>query len=207
MSLTSRKKRPLDRSIPCLRDTKLVIIATEGKHAEKRYFEIFRKKNTRVHINVLETQDCKSAPRYVLKRLKEYKIKYDIQPDDQLWLVIDKDNWEDKHLAEVAQCTKQRCFNMAVSRPCFEVWLYLHYSDPPATMGNMTGSQIKNELRNLLGSYNEKNFQLELFEPKIDNALTRAEKLDNQSASARWPTQLGTHVYKLVTAINTLLSL
>ncbi len=39
MGFTSRRKRPLDRHIPHLRDTRLIIIVTEGQKTEKQYFE------------------------------------------------------------------------------------------------------------------------------------------------------------------------
>lgn len=38
MGITSRKKRPLKREIPHLRDTRLIIIASEGAVTEKKYF-------------------------------------------------------------------------------------------------------------------------------------------------------------------------
>jgi hypothetical protein len=38
MSFTSRKKRPLDRRVEHVKDTSLIVIATEGEKTEKIYF-------------------------------------------------------------------------------------------------------------------------------------------------------------------------
>lgn len=45
------------------RETKLFIIATEGELTEKQYFEMF--KSSRIKIEVLSTDDGKSAPQHV----------------------------------------------------------------------------------------------------------------------------------------------
>lgn len=80
--MTSRRKRPLKRTIPHLRDTKLIIIATEGEKTEKQYFEDDVFTNQRVHVRVLGTKDGFSAPKHVLQRLRKYKKQYDIQAGD-----------------------------------------------------------------------------------------------------------------------------
>ena len=48
MGMTSRRKRPLDHAIPHQRDTRLIIIATEGEKTERQYFSMFR--NVRVRV-------------------------------------------------------------------------------------------------------------------------------------------------------------
>ena len=80
MQLTSRRPRPLDRRIPHLRDTRLVIIATEGECTEKQYFSIFERKSTRVQVRVLETTQGMSAPKHVLDRLRRYRREYELWP-------------------------------------------------------------------------------------------------------------------------------
>lgn len=72
MALTSRKKRPLDRTVEHVRDCRLIIIAAEGRHTEKQYFSLFH--NPRVQVKVLSTEDdgC-SAPNHVLARLDVFR--------------------------------------------------------------------------------------------------------------------------------------
>ena len=94
MNLSFRKPRPLDRTIPHLRDTRLIVIATEGECTERQYFELFREQSTRVQILVLETRDGHSAPKHLFERLLRFKRDHNLIKGDQLWLVLDKDRWQ-----------------------------------------------------------------------------------------------------------------
>lgn len=182
----------------------MVIIATEGRYAEPQYFSMFRHIGSRVQVKTLEPEEGEaSSPRHVLARLKKYRREYDLGPGDQLWLVVDKDRWTDAHLAEVSGHAHQLRFGLAVSRPCFELWLYLHHADAPATMDITAGHPVKDALRALLGAYNEQNLQLDRFRPHIDEAIRRARALDTRPAD-RWPNGLGTRVYLVVEAIREL---
>jgi hypothetical protein len=203
MGLTSRQIRPLDRSIPHLRDTRLFVIATEGERTETQYFEIFRteRRNSRVQVRVLPTEEGKSAPQHVLKRLKEYRKKYELEPSDELWLVIDKDNWPDTNLGIVAAQAKAVRFGLAVSRPCFEIWLFLHKADATEEMAAMNSQQIKDALRQVVGGYDHTNLQAAAFEPFIEAAIERAKAMDADDTAARWPTKLGTRVHWVVESI------
>ncbi len=99
MGLTGRKPRPLNREIAHLRDTKLIIIAAEGRKTEKQYFGIF--KNHRVQVVVIPSDDNRSAPEYILARLNGYTEEYQIGKNDELWLMVDTDRWGAKKLSEI----------------------------------------------------------------------------------------------------------
>lgn len=198
MTLTSRRKRPLDRTIPHLKDTSLIIIAAEGEKTEKKYFEsdIFR--SHRVQVKVLETHNGLSAPQHVLKRLKTFAKDVDLQSDDQLWLMVDKDRSSDALLSGV--CTTARSLNvkLAVSNPSFELWLYLHLDD--WTDGIISSVDMKRAIRSKLGSYNESNIDIDTFKNGINDAIKRSQKLDT-NPDHRWPSNPGTHVYRVVVEI------
>lgn len=127
MGLTSRRKRPIDRRSRPLphRDARLFVIATEGEETEKQYFSMFG--NKRCQVKVIPSEDGRSAPHHILKQLKEYKREYQIGSGDELWLMVDVDRWRPGRLAEVAAEAGRSSFELAVSNPCFEVWLYLHH--------------------------------------------------------------------------------
>ena len=78
MSLTSRQKRPLNRNIPHLRDTKLIIIVAEGTNTEKLYFESELFKCPRIQVKVFEIQDNKSAPK-IYKQFVEKGMGGDLE--------------------------------------------------------------------------------------------------------------------------------
>ena len=201
MSLTSRKPRPLKRTTTNLRDTRLVIIATEGCCTERQYFEIFGEMNSRVQIIILNTEEGMSAPVHVLSRLKKFKNDYELTQDDFLCLVIDKDRWPDAQLSEVAAKAHQLHFELAVSNPCFELWLYLHLNDLPPNVARYTCAELDNLIKGILGSYNRSNIQKDQFQPFISNAVQRAIRLD-LNPNDRWPNQVSTRVYRIVQIIN-----
>ena len=189
-----------------VRDSWLCIIATEGQKTEERYFAMFQ--SSRVEVVVLPTsEDGKSNPEYVLNRLELEKEKYNFGPQDQLWLMIDVDRWHAQNkLADVCGEARRRNIGLAVSNPCFEIWLCLHHADidvifnDSALVGNVKYPTMKDRLRALLGSYNESNLDVSKFKPYIDDAVRRAEGLDTDT-DALWPAHPGTHVYKVINAL------
>jgi len=200
MALTSRQKRPLNRKGGKLRDARLLVIATEGEKTEKQYFEYIWGKNTRIHIKVLETEGGLSAPKHVLKRMKEFKREYELNADDELWLAFDKDRWPDGQLGQVASEARRCRLHLAVSNPCFELWLFLHLEDVRTEMDGKPCGYFEEEIRRILGRFNPSNPDIALFEPHIDVAVSRALRLDEGSTGG-WPPRMGTRIYKLVQSI------
>jgi len=176
------------------RDTKLFIVATEGKETEKQYFRMFN--STRIKVEILATtEDGKSSPEYVLERLDKCKKQYDLNEDDMLWLVSDVDRWGDKKLSAACSQARQRGYNLAISNPCFEVWLTLHFED--INTEDRTCDNFKARLRTILGSYNGSNLNISAYKPNTKDAVNRAKNL-HPSSQQDWPPTLGTHVYRLV---------
>ena len=195
MTLSARRKRPLDRKTEHLRDTRLIVIATEGKNTEEQYFSQFH--STRIQVKVLPTgEDNCSSPDRVLQRLQGFRREFDLAEDDQLWLIMDVDDWGSKKLALVTREATSSGFLLAVSNPCFEVWLLFHHCGAIASADNC--SAIESQLRDALGgSYNKSKLCLEQFIPHVEQALIRARDAD-EHPKARWPRTTGTHVYRVV---------
>lgn len=196
MALTSRKKRPLDRTVAHLRDTRLIIIAAEGRETEKQYFTLFR--DTRVQVKVLPTEeDNQSSPQHVIDRLHVFQEEYQLGEGDELWLMVDVDRWH--KLGEIAGEAKQCQYRLAISNPCFEVWLLCHLQDPPSDAS--TCRSIEDILKVALGgSYNKANLDLARFAGNIGSAVERARHLDPNPGNL-WPQTIGTHVYRVVLSI------
>jgi hypothetical protein len=196
MSRISRTKL-LDREHD-KRSARLFIIATEGKETEKQYFSLFH--STRIKIEILATgEDNKSAPQYVLDRLDEFANKYDLTDEDSLWLMVDTDRWIDRHKVKnfrvVCQEARKKGYYLAISNPCFEVWLYLHFDE---LIGEFKlCKEIEAKIRNKVGSYNKSNLDLSLYEDKINDAIARAKALDTNPRQY-WIKSTGTRVYKIV---------
>jgi hypothetical protein len=171
------------------------VIATEGKETEKLYFDTFR--STRVQVKVLATgARGDSAPDHVLARLGSFRREFDAVPGDSFWLMVDVDRWGEKKLALVCQLATQKGYRLAVSNPCFELWLWLHFgeADPKATR-----SQDRDRLlQRHLGGYNKSKLDPTPFTLQAKcQAVARARALDAQS-NPRWPSFPGSHVYRVV---------
>jgi len=108
------------------RDSRLIVIAAEGEETEKRYFEGIKARydNPRIHVEVLERLDSASDPAKVIKALDQFRSDYKLRKGhDQLWLVIDVDRWGNQKLSLVSQQCIQKCYQLAVSNPSFEIWI------------------------------------------------------------------------------------
>jgi hypothetical protein len=208
MSIISRYKISTSRrAYTPLRDTRLIIIATEGRASEPLYFGSDLFHNSRVKTIVLGSDDDKSSPKWVLGRMRDYmkqdsrKQKFDLREDDIYWLVIDRDRWTEKELSNVISESKRRKNNpigVAVSNPCFELWLFLHFAE--WTEGEVNSKNIESKIRELLGQYSKTSFIEGLNKESILLAIQRAEQIDLKP-DLEWPNNPGTHVYKLVKMI------
>ena len=164
--------------------------------------------SSRVEVVVLPTsEDGRSSPPDVLNRLDLYRERYDLGPQDQLWLMIDVDGWHAQNkLADVCREAKQCGIRLAVSNPCFELWLWVHHAEAEAAFVDSEGREkqkcktIEDKLRQQLGSYSKSNLDVTPYMPRVEDAVRRAKALD-VDADALWPAQPGTHVYKVIAGL------
>lgn len=201
------------------RDARLIVIASEGKDTERIYFKALAKEytNPRVHVHILkrsEDEKNNSSPEHVLEQLNEYKCQYELEADDELWLVTDKDHWTEAMLSRVAtECMQDVSMHMALSNPCFELWLLLHLVDVASLtpeeqllwMENRRKSKSSNPylkvlLRQKMGSYHESAYDVLTLIQHVEVAIERARLLDKNPAD-RWPQTLGTRVYLLAESV------
>ena len=208
MTVPTRIQRTglLDRRVQ-RRDARIVIIATEGADTEPAYFrglqerEIIDRSRVRIEVIATPRQEGTSAPKHVLRRLDAFASRYGFLDGlDELWLVIDVDRWPAEQLSEVAQEATQKGFGLAVSNPCFELWLLLHVAEAPVPIGTCAGCEA--EIRRVVGAYSKTNLDLGVFavRPAVDAAIARARALDTDEGS-RWPRAAGSHVHRLASRL------
>ena len=187
------------------RDARLIVIASEGKDTERIYFKALAKEytNPRVHVHILERsvdEQNNSSPEHVLKQLNDYKNLYDLEADDELWFVA-------------TECALEVSMHMALSNPCFELWLLLHLEDAASLtpeeqmlwMENRRKSKnadpyLKVRLRQKMGSYHESSYDALSLIVHVKDAIERARALD-KNPNDRWPQTLGTRVYLLAESV------
>lgn len=149
-----------------------------------------------------------------MKLLNDYKDQYELESDDELWLVVDRDRWTEVMLSQVAtECAQDNYMHMALSNPCIELWLLLHLVNvtllPPEElllwMENRRRSKnadpyLKVRLRQEMGSYHESDYDAKMLIEYVEIAIERAKLLDKIPAD-RWPQTLGTRVYLLAESV------
>jgi len=198
MSLIQRKPRPLNRDVADFRDDRLFIVACDDTYAPKQYFGFFN--ITRVQVHVVPTEDNSSVAQYVLGRLLEFES----EKDDELWMLLDTDHCIQSHhrkgFIQAIHEAKQRDVHVALSKPCFELWLLLHHVDELAVVSLSNAKETEKALRKVLGKYNkthlkETDYPLD----SIREACFRAEKLDATGGDI--PETNTSRVYQLWKAI------
>lgn len=181
---------------------------------EQHYFKGVKNKcelsSSRMHIKVLDARpNGLSSPKDVLNQLNSYKKYFGLKHTDELCMVIDRDkqSWDNAQLSFVAAECSRKQFLLALSNPCFEIWLLLHLvevgdysSQEKEQLLNNKDSYLKKEIRRLLGSFNPSKPDIDDFWGSTESAIQRAEALDIEPQS-RWPNYIGSRVYILLKKI------
>lgn len=197
--LTSRTVLPLVRESRSKRDTRLIIIATEGSETEKQYFDnMFR--SSRCKIIVIPSTDGKSAPNHVFSNIEIYKDenREDLEATDEFWLVFDYDRWGTRKIVKIAKEAAKKGYRLAISNPCFEYWLYLHYDYITGAL--IESTEMESMLREKLGGYNKSKFPTDMFKGRVKDAIRRADKIEDKK-ELFYPKNMGTHVHRVVKQI------
>lgn len=132
-----RKKRGYQRETPqhLLRDYRLFAIACEGEKREPMYFSMFQNMSPRISVDIIEEivsyeemeviQKFRSSPEWVLDRAVKYVEKEGLADEDELWFVMDIDKWSIDQIRAISNyCEGKKNWHIALSNPCFEVWLF-----------------------------------------------------------------------------------
>jgi hypothetical protein len=186
---TGRKQRPLGRDECTFRDDRLFVIATEDRYAPKQYFDALARmvRSSRIKIKVLPTEDCRSSPQHVFDRLEEFEQQHESHAEDEKWLMLDTDHWiqaAHRHrLKEVLKCARQKGYKVAMSRPCFEIWLLNHHHENVAGLGILKCDDVRPHLLVALGEYNKTRLNPIHFPlSSIHLAVSRSKVQDSQPA-------------------------
>lgn len=205
-----RKKRGYNRETPIalVRDYKLFAIACEGDKREPIYFNTFRHLSKKIAVDVIEEvvsddemqfkNGNKSSPKWVLDRAVTYIDKEGLTDEDELWFVMDRDRWEESQLREISDfCDLHHNWNVVISNPCFEVWLYFHKKSNILISTSSSCSDFKYEISGLeVGGYNPHAFLI-----NIMDAIKNAKAADS-NPNFFLPNFKETKVYKLVESIS-----
>ena len=188
------KKRTFNRKTGRKRYKKVFIISVEGSVTERQYFNWFKQQHSAIHIKCINKRD-QSAPRKVLKKMKQHLKDNNLNKNDEAWLVVDRDGWQEEHLNELFSWSDTNpSYGLALSNPNFEYWLLLHFEDG-RTINN--SHNCKERLLKYIPKYNKSIDMRHITVDMIKDAIDRAKRRDNPPCES-WPDKKGsTTVYKL----------
>lgn len=189
------------------RDSRKIYIYCEGNRREFDYFKFFCGLSSNVNIIPIPSKDGKTDP----NKLKESAIldfglgmkgnatyQLDAEQHDNVWFVIDTDEWGDK-IAELREFCKSQniaggadSWFVSQSNPCFEIWLYYHFfSEKP----NVKGVGKYSSLKKFVDAMVPGGFDSRKHPARIETAIGNAAAVYEEEDDA--PAMFCTEVYKL----------
>lgn len=143
-----RQSKPLKRSTETRRVKKTIWVFTEGKKTEPDYVRALKqldhiRENTTIAVEIARDH---VVPYPLVQRALS---KTGVEDVDEVWCLFDVESpQKPPRLREAIQLAEQSGVRIAVSNPCFELWLLLH---DRAVSGHLTTSQAEKHAQDLLG--------------------------------------------------------
>lgn len=132
MTRPRRAERPLRRHRPQKPQLPRYVIFCEGEITEPQYLAAFARLPTVRAIATLDVRGMGYDPRRLVEECKEQKRQDRAKGPDptQYWCVFDVEApTQHARLLEATQMASANDIRVAVSNPCFELWLLLHHED------------------------------------------------------------------------------
>jgi hypothetical protein len=177
VSLRDRTRKPARRQ-DVIEARQRILILCEGEVTEPQYIEGFKRwcRNPLVEVEgaagvtvslVRRARDRRQQAEDAAKREKDENLIY-----DQVWCVFDQDGRA--NFNEAIKMAQDSGLGLAVSVPCIELWLFLHFQENP-------GAQDVKEMQRLLKRHVPEHDKTVIFDHYIDgyhHAHRRAAHLD-----------------------------
>ncbi len=194
---------------PPSKSAKKIYIICEGAWREPKYFAFFQELDSRVNIiiHTFSDQDDNSpkglgkmAIDNFLPRPDNPLPQYDWIAGDELWIVLDTDpdkkQSRKQPIAELLQLCQENIWNLAVSNPCFEVWLFYHFVQVIPNFSADAGcTNLKTQLNDLVKG----GFDIRKHPALIETAIAHASQA--YQSSENLPLPGSTQVYLLAQSI------
>lgn len=175
----NRERRPA-RSETLRAPRKRILVLCEGQNTEPQYLRGFKQwcRNPLVEIVV---HPGHGVPRTLVQRAKGAKLEAeqlaarerdDNLAYDEVWCVFDTD--EHPHLDEALGMARDNSIEVALSNPCFELWLLLHFRESPGMQGRKDVARL---LRKHVRDY-DKQVTFSDYQPGYTSAVERAQRLE-----------------------------
>jgi len=183
------RERRSGRRAPFREPKPKMLIVCEGAYTEKQYFEQFAKFHRNSLVDVI-VEGGKGVPLTVVRAAKERKekaISDAKRMDDEflkyqsVWCVFDVD--DHPNVPEARIIAADNGIELAISNPCFELWLLLHHRDCP---GELHRHKAQTMLRDHVAGY-DKHVNFDDYRDGYQKAVQRAKSLDQLAESMGEP--------------------
>ena len=177
----SRAQAPLRRRVASRAPKRTFLVFCEGRRTEPDYLKALKREpavrdlasvDIRIHEDTLG-----SAPLTLVKAAAEARARngQDQSEIDDVWCLFDVE-WPENHpnLKEARALAQRSNVKVAVSNPCFELWLLLHFQDQSAWLDT-------NDAKRLLKRHDtsqDKSLNGATYMPQRVEAARRARALD-----------------------------
>ena len=143
-----RKPKPLKREVGKRPELRTIVVFTEGKNSEPDYVAGLKRLPhiaDNVSLNI-EVNPEHGVPLTLVQLAAERKEDREV---DECWCIFDVE-WPKHHpnLDPAISLARKAKVELAVSNPCFEIWLILHHKEPG---GFCTTDAAESESRTLDG--------------------------------------------------------
>lgn len=166
----------------------------EGAVTERTYFDCLKSfySQSIIWFFVDKRKASKSSPDDLIASAKKLKRK-DHFDGDEVWIILDKDDWTDKHFDALRRWEKEKDYHyLAISSPKFEYWILLHKDDPH----HLTRQEADVKFKQWMGPGKEIDCKL----LNRDNVCAAAEraKLKHGSNTDAMPDSCGSTIFRLI---------
>ena len=198
------RERRTRRRAPFREPRPIILIVCEGENTEPQYLEGLRRacRNPRVDILVHHKHGVPRTLVEIARQSKrEAETKARREGDDNLaydsvWCVFDID--DHPNVPDARQMARDNGIELAISNPCIELWLLLHFRDNP-------GMQHRDKLKMMLAEEApgyDKTVNYAVYAEGRPEATIRAKRMDELAESRGEPGgNPTTGVYKLTELI------
>jgi hypothetical protein len=183
MARDRRRGRPLKRRVGVRTPRKTLLVFCEGTRTEPEYLEALKREPdvrdaAAVDIRI-ESSGGGAVPETLVARACEAqrRTREEEGEIDEIWCVFDVE-WPRNHPGLKAAVDEARGngIHLAVSNPCFELWLILHFQDQNGWLENDGARKLR---RKHDGSA-DKGLDGAVYMPRRSTAAARAEALDRR---------------------------
>lgn len=181
-----RRENSRRRRAPFRDPVTLILIVCGGEVIEPAYFHGLRRHlrdpATKSTVTV-RPEDPKRVAAFAARQRADY---------DQIWCVLDVDEFDYSEAIRIARTSK---IDLAVSNPCFEYWLLLHFENCD---GALTGFRaVEKRLKKHLPTYDKSALRFADYIEGVEEAVRRAKSRSVEEGDEH-RTNPSTGVWKLV---------